>query len=103
MTLQLHFQSKLGFFNPNSKALVISGVCEISKNLWYDYSSVYSTPAQRSSMTGLAFIGQACTKNRYSIVHENGGFRSTRVSLFSANTQIDVSRNFPAVWVTYFF
>jgi hypothetical protein len=33
-------------------------------------------------MAGLAYVGEACTGYRYSIVEERGGFASTRVNTY---------------------
>ncbi len=53
-----------------------------SKDLWFENSTVYSTPNQRSGLDGLAFIGNPCSPSRYCIVEEVGGMVSTRVSYF---------------------
>ncbi len=53
-----------------------------SKDMWFDYSAAMSTPNQRSSITGLAYVGQTCTKFRYAIIEEHGGMTSTRVCYF---------------------
>ena len=48
-----------------------------NKDLW---SEVLAPVKERSSLTGYSHIGGICQKAKYSIVEEQGGFASARVS-----------------------